>query len=176
MAGHNKWSKIKHKKAGTDAQKSRTFSRLAKLLTAESKKHNGDRNAPAVKAAIEQAKAANMPSQNIDRAIKRGVENDAESAEAITYEMYGPGGCAILINTLTDNKNRTAAEIRHIATKNGYAVSAPGSATWVFTKQGDSTVPNTTVSLSEADTKKLNTLVADLQEQEDTQEVITNKV
>lgn len=175
MAGHNKWSKIRHKKAGTDAQKSKIFFRLAKLLTAESKEHNGDRNAPAVRAAIEQAKAANMPSQNIDRAIKRGVESDAEQAEEITYEMYGPGGCAILINTLTDNKNRTAAEIRHIATKNGYAVSAPGSAAWVFGKQGDRIVPNTTVPLSEADTAKLSTLLAELREQEDAQEVVTNK-
>lgn len=175
MAGHNKWSKIKHKKAGTDAQKSKTFSRLAKLLTAESKKHGGDRNAPAVKSAIEQAKAANMPSQNIDRAIKRGTENNAGSAEAITYEMYGPGGCAILINTLTDNKNRTAAEIRHIATKNGYAVGAPGSAAWVFGNQGGSIVPNTTVPLSDRDIAKLDALVSDLEEQEDTQEVITNK-
>ena len=175
MAGHNKWSKIKHKKAGTDAQKSKTFSRLAKLLAVESKKHGGNRNAPAVKSAIEQAKAANMPSQNIDRAIKRGIENDAESSETITYEMYGPGGCAILIKALTDNKNRTAAEIRHIATKNGYTVGTPGSAAWVFSNQEGNIAPNTTVALSETDTAKLNTLVADLHEQEDTQEIVTNK-
>ena len=175
MAGHNKWSKIKHKKAGTDAQKSKIFSRLAKLLAVESKKHGGDRNAPAVKSAIEQAKAVNMPAQNIDRAIKRGTEGNTESSEAITYEMYGPGGCAILINTLTDNKNRTAAEIRHIVTKNGYTVGAPGSAAWVFTNQGGNITPNTTVPLSDADVKKLNTLVSDLQEQEDTQEIVTNK-
>lgn len=174
MAGHNKWSKIKHKKAGTDAQKSKEFSRLVKLLTTESKKHGGDRNAPAVKSVIEQAKAANMPSQNIDRAIQRGAETVTESAEVITYEMYGPGGCAMLINTLTDNKNRTAAEIRHIAAKNGYSVSAPGSAAWVFVKQGDSVVPSTTVALSESDEKKLNTLVDALCDQEDTQEVLTN--
>ena len=175
MAGHNKWSKIKHKKAGTDAQKSKTFSRLAKMLTVESKKHGGDRNAPAVKSAIEQAKAVNMPAQNIDRAIKRGVENNAESAETIIYEMYGPGGCAILISTLTDNKNRTAAEIRHIAAKNGYTVGTPGSAAWVFSNQGGKITPNTTITVSEEDTAKLDTLVADLQEQEDTQEVVTNK-
>lgn len=175
MAGHNKWSKIKHKKAGTDAQKSKEFSRLAKLLTTESKKHGGNREAPAVKSAIEQAKAANMPSQNIDRAIKRGTESNAESSEAITYEMYGPGGCAMLIRVLTDNKNRTAAEIRHIAAKNGYTVSAPGSAAWVFVKQGDSMIPNTTVSLSEKDMAKLNTLMAELHEQGDTQEILTNK-
>ena len=175
MAGHNKWSKIKHKKAGTDAQKSKVFSKLAKLLTVESKKCGGDRSSPSLKSAIEQAKAANMPAQNIDRAIARGSESDAESLEAITYEMYGPGGCAILINTLTDSKNRTAAEIRHIVTKNGYTVGTPGSAAWVFEKQGEQLVPNTTVPLSEEDTAKLNALVAALEEQEDTQEILTNR-
>ena len=175
MAGHNKWSKIKHKKAGTDAQKSKVFGRLAKLLTVESRGCGGDRSSPALKSAIEQAKAANMPSQNIDRAIARGVGGDADSLEAITYEMYGPGGCAILINTLTDNKNRTAAEIRHIVTKSGYAVGAPGSAAWVFGKQGDQVVPNTTVVLSEEDVGKFDALVAELDEQEDTQDILTNR-
>ena len=175
MAGHNKWSKIKHKKAGTDAQKSKVFGRLVKLLTVESRQCGGDRSSPALKSAIEQAKAANMPSQNIDRAIVRGVGGGAESLEAITYEMYGPGGCAILINTLTDNKNRTAAEIRHIITKNGYAVGAPGSAAWVFVKQEGRVVPSTTVTLSEEDGVKLDALVVELDEQEDTQEILTNK-
>ncbi|MCY4577113.1 MAG: YebC/PmpR family DNA-binding transcriptional regulator [Candidatus Kaiserbacteria bacterium] len=176
MAGHNKWSKIKHKKAGTDAQKSKVFGRLAKVLTVESKNCGGDRGSPALKSAIEQAKAANMPAQNINRAIERGVGGNAESLETITYEMYGPGGCALLINALTDNKNRTAAEIRHIITKNGYTVGTPGSAAWIFTKQEGRIVPSTTVSLSEADAKKLDALVAELDEQEDTQEILTNKV
>ena len=176
MAGHNKWSKIKHKKAGTDAQKSKVFGKLAKLLTTESKKCNGDRNNPALKAAIEQAKAANMPSQNIEKAITRGTDTNAETIEAITYEMYGPGGCAILINTLTDNKNRTAAEVRHIITKNGYSISTPGSAAWMFKKERDITTPNTTITLSEDDTKKLTTLLKELEELEDTQEILTNSV
>ena len=175
MAGHNKWSKIKHKKASTDAQKSKVFSRLAKLVTAESKKCGGDRSAPALKSAIDQAKAENMPAQNIDRAIERGVGANAETLEAITYEMYGPGGCAVLMHTLTDNKNRTAAEVRHIITRNGYTVGAPGSAAWIFSKQGDETVPNTTVDLSDDDEKKLETLIEELNEQEDVQEIITNK-
>ena len=175
MAGHNKWSKIKHRKAGTDAQKSKVFGRLVKLLTVESKRCGGDRSSPALKSAIEQAKAANMPAQNIDRAIARGVGGGGESLEAITYEMYGPGGCAVLINTLTDNKNRTAAEIRHIITKNGYTVGTPGSAAWVFMKQGGDVVPSTTVLLSDEDVKKLDVLVAELCKQEDTQEILTNK-
>ena len=175
MAGHNKWSKIKHKKAGTDAQKSKIFGKMAKLLTVESKKNKGNRNSPALKSAIEQAKAVNMPSQNIDRAIERGVGTNAEALEAITYEMYGPGGCAILIHTITDNKNRTAAEIRHIITKNGYSMGTQGSASWIFKKGKNILIPTTTVVLSEQDEKKLDTLLAALNEQEDAQEIITNK-
>ena len=176
MAGHNKWSKIKHRKAGTDAQKSKVFGRLVKLLTVESRECGGDRSSPALKSAIEQAKAANMPAKNIDRAIARGVGGGGESLEAITYEMYGPGGCAVLIHTLTDNKNRTAAEIRHIVTKHGYVVGTPGSAAWVFVRQGNGVVPSTTVSLSDEDMQKLDILVADLHGQEDTHEILTNKV
>lgn len=171
MAGHNKWSKIKHKKAGTDAQKSKVFGKMAKLLVVESKKCDGDRNNPGLKSAIEQAKAVNMPSQNIDRAIERGTNTNEEALKAMTYEMYGPGGCAILIHTLTNNKNRTAAEVRHIITKNGYTIRPSGSTSWIFTRQG----ATTTVTLSKEDTKKLETLVSDLNEQEDTQEIMTNK-
>ena len=175
MAGHNKWSKIKHKKAGTDAQKSKVFGKIAKLLTVESKRCNGDQNDPGLKTAIEQAKTINMPSQNINKAIARGTDTNTETPEQITYEMYGPGGCAILIHTCTDSKNRTAAEIRHIITKNGYSMGTQGSASWIFAKQGDIPTPTTTVTLSEKDTKKLETLITELEEQEDIQEITTNK-
>ena len=175
MAGHNKWSKIKHKKASTDAQKSKTFGKLTKLLITEAKNCAGDRESPALKSAIERAKAANMPSQNIDRAIERGVGADTEALQAITYEMYGPGGCAVLISALTDNKNRTAAEVRHIVTKNGYTVGTPGSAAWIFTKQAGTTTPNTTIDLSKEETEKLEQLLQELNEQEDIQEIVTNR-
>lgn len=175
MSGHNKWSKIKHKKAGADAQKSKIFGKIAKLLTTESKRSGENRDDPGLKSAIEQAKAANMPSQNIDRAVEKGAGADMESLETVTYEMYGPGGCAVLIHALTDNKNRTAAEIRHIVTKNGYSIGAPGSASWIFSKQGATVTPTETVTLSEEDAEKLRTLIAELQEQEDTQEIVTNE-
>ena len=175
MSGHNKWSKIKHKKAGVDAQKSKLFGKIAKLIAIESKRCDGNRNDPGLKAAVDQARAANLPSQNIDRAVERGANTDTESLETITYELYGPGGCAILINTLTDNKNRTAAEIRHIVTKNGCVLSSKGSASWIFNKQDDCITPTTMVTLPEEDQKKLETLVTDLCNQEDVQEVVTNK-
>ena len=175
MAGHNKWSKIKHKKAGTDAQKSKVFGKMAKLLTDEAKRCNGNRNDPRLKTAIERAKAVNMPSQNIDRAIERGVGQDTESLQNITYEMYGPGGCAILIHVRTDNKNRIAAEIRHVVTKNGYTLGERGSASWIFTKQKDVTAPSTTITLSEEDSKSLEKLLEELNEREDIQEIQTNK-
>ena len=174
MAGHNKWSKIKHKKAGTDAQKSKIFGKVAKLLTVESKRCAGNRDDPGLRSAIEKAKSVNMPSQNIERAIERGVGQDAGSLQSILYEMYGPGGCAILIHTLTDSKNRTAAEIRHIVTKHGYTIGGKGSAAWIFAKQGAETVPTTTISLSEEDAEKMEKLLEELNEQEDTQEIQTN--
>lgn len=175
MAGHNKWSKIKHKKAGTDAQKSKVFGKMAKLLTTESKRCGGNRNDPGLKTAIERAKTVNMPSQNIDRAIERGSTQDADSMQNITYEMYGPGGCAVLIHTLTDNRNRTTAEIRHIITKNGFTIGEQGSASWIFVKQDGTTTPTTTVNLSDEDTRNLEKLLNELNEQEDTQEIHTNK-
>ena len=176
MSGHNKWSKIKHKKASTDAQKSKIFGKMAQLLTAESKKNNGDRNSPGLKSAIEQAKSVNMPSQNIDRAIERGADADAASFESVTYEAYGPGGCALLIETLTDNRNRTAAEIRHILSLHNTAISAPGSAAWIFARENNTVSPNTTVQVSEEDKEKIKSLVSDLTNQNDTQEVYTNEV
>ena len=174
MAGHNKWSKIKHKKATTDAQKSKIFGKITKLLVTESKRCDGNRDDSGLRSAIDQAKAANMPLQNIDRAIERGTSADALSLESVTYESYGPGGCGILIETLTDNRNRTAAEIRHILSSHGATISAPGSAVWMFTKENGTVTPTTTVDLSEQDTEKLQTLISSLLDQNDTQEVYTN--
>jgi YebC/PmpR family DNA-binding regulatory protein len=132
MSGHNKWSKIKHKKAISDSKKSKEFSKLARLLTVESKKASGDISSPSLRVAIEKARGANMPSINIDRAVKKGITADAASMEAITYEAYGPGGSALVIEALTENKNKAASEIKHILSKNGSSLAAQGSATWAF--------------------------------------------
>lgn len=175
MSGHNKWSKIKNKKAVTDAYKAKVFSKLVRFITVESKKSKGDINSPGLRAAILKAKAENVPSDNIERAVKKGAGADAGEMEQITYEAYGPGGCALMIETLTDNRNKAAQEIKHVLTKNGYALAAPGSASWAFAKnQGGEWVPNTKVGISEEDGAKLQTLIEELEENDEVQEVYTN--
>lgn len=174
MAGHNKFSKIKHKKAASDAQKSKIFSRLSKMITLESKNANGDVNSPALATVIETAKKENMPKDTIERAVKKGIDKDAASLEAVTYETYGPGGSALIIEVLTDNKNRSAAEIRHTLSKFNLELAGPGAASWAFTKTGMDWVPNTTLELSDDDIEKLERIVEALEENEDVQGVFTN--
>lgn len=174
MSGHNKWSKIKNKKGAEDAKKSQTFSKLSKLITAESKKCNGDVSSPSLATVIEAAKKENMPKDTIERAVKKGTDVNTAAMEPVTYETYGPGGCAIIIESLTDNKNRSAAEVRHILSKSGYELAGQGAASWAFNKQGNEWVANTTVDLSENDQGKLGDLIDSLEENEDVQNVWTN--
>lgn len=174
MSGHNKWSKIKHKKGAEDARRSKIFSRLSKQITNESKKANGDVNSPGLASAIEAAKKENMPKDTIERAVKKGTDKDTATLEAVTYETYGPGGAAIIIEALTDNKNRAAAEIRHILSKAGFELAAPGAASWAFSKEGTDWNPNSTIALSESDQEKLGNLIDTLEENEDVQGVFTN--
>ena len=174
MAGHNKWSKIKHKKAVTDAQKSKVFSKLAKLIASESKKAQGDINSPGLRAVIEKARSANMPKDNIERAVAKGAGAGAGADEEVIYETYGPAGVAIIIFALTDNKNRTTPEIKHILNKRGFELASQGSATWAFTKEGMEYVPNTFVKVEGEDAEKLQELLEVLEEHDDVQEVFTN--
>lgn len=174
MSGHNKWSKIKHKKAATDAAKSKVFGKMANLIAIESKKANGDTTAAGLRAAIESAKAVSMPKDNIDRAIAKGNSAETAALESVVYEMYGPAGTAILIDIFTDNRNRTAAEIRHLLSKIGYELATPGSAAWAFTKTSEGYEANTTVEVSEEDGEKLEKLMEALDEHDDVQEVYTN--
>ena len=174
MSGHNKWSKIKHKKAASDAKKSQVFSKLAKLIAAESKKTAGNVDSPGLRAAIVQAKKENMPSDNIDRAVKKGMSAEAASMENVTYEAYGPGGVAIIIEGLTDNTNRTGAEIKHLLSKEGYELAAPGSASWAFEKKENAWTPKTTMQISDSDSQKLETLTETIEAHEDVQSVSTN--
>lgn len=176
MSGHNKWSKIKRQKEKTDAQKSKIFGKMVKLITVEAKKANGDRNAPGVRTAIEKAKAANVPNDNIERAIKKSTEAGA-TMESITYEAYGPGGCAIVIEALTDNRNKAAAEIKHILSDKGYSLAGIGSAVWAFERTPEMEWnPTTTVPLSEEDGEKLGELVDALEENDEVQDVYTNAI
>ncbi len=174
MAGHNKWSKIKHKKAVADARKSREFSKLARLITVAAREA-GSADAPSVRAAIEKARAANMPKENIERALARALDTDAQSLEPVLYEAYGPGGVAILIDTLTDNRNRTVQEIKHILATHGGSLGAPGSAQWAFRKTEEGWEPATTVPLSGEDAERLKKLITSLEEHDDVEAVFSNE-
>lgn len=172
MSGHSKWSKIKHKKAATDAKKSKIFSKLVRYIGVEAKKAKGDRNAPGLRLAIEKARQGNMPSENVDRAIeKAGTSGEMES---VLYEAYGPGGVALLITGLTDNKNRTAAEIKHLLGKHDVALASPGAAAWAFAKESDEWRAATTTEAADADLEKLAVLVEELEDHDDVQNVYTN--
>ena len=138
MAGHSKWASIKHKKAATDAKRGQLFTKLARAITVAAREGGGD---PAgnytLAAAIEKAKGYSMPKDNIQRAIDRGTgEGDAGSIERVVYEGYGPGGAAVLVEALTDNRNRTGSEIRHAFDRHGGSLGEPGSVAWQFEKKG----------------------------------------
>ena len=142
----------------------------------ESKKTKGDVNSPGLRAAIEKAKEANVPSDNIERAIKKGTGGEGNEMEQITYEAYGPGGCALIIEALTENRNKAAQEIKHILSENGFELATPGSALWAFDKQigGGEWLPKNTMQISEEDGQKLNALIEELEENDEVQEVFTN--
>ncbi len=138
MSGHSKWSTIKRKKAKTDAQRGKIFTKLIKEITVAARHGGGDElSNPALRTAIANAKAANMPSANIERAIKKGTgELPGVQYEDATYEGYGPGGTALLVEALTDNKNRTVADIRHILSKHNGNLGESGCVAWMFDKKG----------------------------------------
>lgn len=175
MSGHSKWSQIKRQKATTDAAKSRVFSRFARLIASESKKAGGVLSAPGLSAAIARAKAINMPKENIERAIAKGTSKDSGDLEHIQYEAYGPAGVAIIIEALTDNKNRTTPEIKHMLSKHGIEVAAPGAAVWAFAKTGSALVPNEPlVEIAGEDEDRLAAILDALDEHDDVQRVFTN--
>ena len=145
MSGHSKWSTIKHKKGKADAKRGQIFTKLAKYIAVASREGGSDPEMNAkLKEAIVKAKAANMPNENIDRAIKKGAgELQGSVYEEITYEGYGPGGVAVIIETLTDNKNRTAGDVRHALDKNGGNLGTSGCVGFLFTKKGQIMIEKT---------------------------------
>jgi YebC/PmpR family DNA-binding regulatory protein len=174
MSGHNKWSKIKRQKEKTDGQKSKIFGKMVKLITTEAKKAGGNLKSPGLVNAIEKAKAANVPSDNIERAIKKSTESGA-TMEQITYEAYGPGGCGIIIEALTDNRNKAVAEIKHILSERGFSIAGIGSVVWAFERTPEMEWnPTTTIPLSEEDGAALGELVDALEENDEVQDVYTN--
>lgn len=143
MSGHSKWSTIKRKKAAIDAKRGKLFTKLIKEITIAARQGGGDPSAnPRLRLAVDNAKAANMPMDNIERAIKKATgELEGVVYTELTYEGYGPGGVAILVEAATDNKNRTVAEVRHLFNKHGGSLGESGSVAWMFDKKGIITLP-----------------------------------
>jgi YebC/PmpR family DNA-binding regulatory protein len=148
MSGHNKWSTIKHKKAALDAKRGKAFTRVIKELTVAARAGGGDPDGnPRLRSAIAEAKSVNMPADNIKRAIMKGTgELPGVSYEEVVYEGYGPGGVAVYIEVLTDNKMRTTPEVRHLFSKHGGNLGEPNSVSWMFEKRGQFAIPSSTAS------------------------------
>jgi len=174
MSGHNKWSQIKVAKGKTDVQRSKVFTMYAKIITMEAKKAKGDRTAPGLKTAIERAKAFNVPNDNIDRAIKKGTGAEGDSLEEVSYEGYGPGGVAFLLEGITDSKNRTTQEIKHILSRNGGNLGLQGSVMWAFRKIEDGYKAISPIDISESDQEAIKKLYGELEDYEDIRNIYTN--
>ena len=175
MSGHSKWKQIKERKGAADKKKSKEFSKYARLIAVEARGAGGDVNSPGLRAVIERARSIDMPKENIERAIARGAGVGGADLESITYEMYGPGGVAILIDAFTDSRNRTNQELKHLVGELGYSLASPGSASWAFAKDVESAWrANSTVPLSDEDAEKLGALVEKLEERDDIENVTTN--
>lgn len=175
MSGHSHWSTIKRAKAATDAKKSKIFSKLSRLITVAAREGGGDPDTnPSLRLAIEKAKSESMPKDNIQRAIEKGLGKSASGASFsnVIYEGYGPEGSAFLVNVLTDNKNRTVAEIRNLFGKYGGSLGTSGSTAYIFAQ--DPKNPTFTVSLSPEGLKKAQELQEALEAQDDVSGVYSN--
>ena len=176
MSGHSKWATIRRKKEKTDAARGRIFTRLIKELMVAARMEGGDPNAnPRLRTAIAEAKSANMPQNNIERAIKKGTgELPGVNYEEITYEGYGPGGVAIMIEAVTDNKNRTVSEIRHIFSKRGGSLGENGSVAWMFDRRGIININHKGLPEEDLMELVLEAGAEDLKEEDGEYQIITN--
>lgn len=175
MSGHSKWSSIKHKKAATDAKRGQAFTKVIKEITVAARGGGGDPTSNArLRTAIASAKAVNMPQDNVTRAIKKGTgELPGVSYEEFTYEGYGPGGAAIMIEIMTDNKNRTVADIRHIFSKHNGNLGESGCVAWMFNKKGLIVIDSDKVDEDKLMEIALNAGAEDMQRNEDVFEITT---
>ncbi|HHU69337.1 MAG TPA: YebC/PmpR family DNA-binding transcriptional regulator [Thermoanaerobacterales bacterium] len=175
MAGHSKWSNIKRKKEKADAQKGKIYTAISRLIMVAAKEGGGDPDTnPRLKDAIQKAKNVNMPNENINRAILKGTgELEGVSYEEITYEGYGPGGIAILIELMTDNRNRTAGEMRHLFDKYGGNLGESGCVAWMFDKKGVISIENTGIDEDSLMMAALDAGAEDFEVEDDNIEIIT---
>jgi len=177
MSGHSKWSTIKHKKGAADAKRGKIFTRILKEMTVAARMGGGDYQTgnPRLRAAVAEAKANNMPKDNIERAIKRGTgEIEGLTYEELTYEGYGPGGVAVMVETMTDNTNRTTPEIRHIFEKCGGNMGTPGSVRFQFERKGYFAVEKSAVSEDKLMEVALEAGADDLQTEDEGFEIYTS--
>ena len=175
MSGHSKWASIKHKKAATDSKRGKVFTKLIKELTVAARSGGGNPdNNPSLRTAIDRAKGSNMPANNIERAIKKGTgELPGVTYEQITYEGYGQSGVAILVESLSDNKNRTTAEIRNIFAKKGGNMAGAGSVNWMFEKKGFFVINKSTIGEDDLMALALEAGADDFSAEGDTYEIKT---
>lgn len=175
MSGHSKWATIKRAKAKTDIARGKAFSKLAREITVAAKSGGGDPSGNSrLRLVIDKAKAANMPKDNIERAIAKGTGGgEGSQLDELTYEGFGPGGVAIIADVMTDNKNRTLGEVQFIFTRNGGNMGKAGSVSWQFTRTGVITAEKSKVSAEEFMTDAIEAGAEDISEEEDTMEVKT---
>jgi YebC/PmpR family DNA-binding regulatory protein len=176
MSGHSKWSTIKHKKGAADAKRGKMFTKLIKEITVAARLGGGDPDAnPRLRTAIAAAKSENMPKDNIDRAVKKGTgELEGVNYEEVSYEAYGPGGVAVLVNCLTDNKNRTVADLKHIFDRHGGSLGEPGCVAWIFSQKGIIVFDRESADEETLFDIALEAGAEDVKEEETTFEVITD--
>lgn len=176
MSGHSKWKTIKHKKELTDKKRGQIFSKLAKMITVAAKDGTDPETNSKLKTAIEKAKELNLPGENIERAIRRAGEKDKAQLETLLIEAIGPLNVIILVEAITDNKNRTMAEIKSILSENGFKTVAPGNLLWQFDKIGREYIPKMPMQ-TEAETKmKLKTVFEKLDDHDDIEEIYSNAI
>jgi YebC/PmpR family DNA-binding regulatory protein len=175
VSGHSKWSTIKRKKGAADAKRGRIFTRLIKEITVAARMGGGDQDGnPRLRSAIATAKAENMPKDNIERAIKKGTgELEGAVYEEIIYEGYGPGGVAVMVECMTDNKNRTVADIRHAFSKSGGNLGESGCVAWMFDKKGSILIDKSVIDEEELMDKALEAGAEDVLEEENVFQIVT---
>jgi transcriptional/translational regulatory protein YebC/TACO1 len=175
MAGHSKWKQIKHKKAAADAKRGALFAKHARAITAAVRAASGNLDSPNVVTHIERAKAADMPKENIERAVLKATGAALGELENLIFETYGPGGVACIIIATTDSRNRTVQELKHILSEFECVLGSAGAALWAFTKQEDgSYTPHTTIPVLNEDRERLAALLEVLYEYNDVESVYTN--
>ena len=176
MSGHSKWSSIKHKKGAADAKRGKIFTRLIKEITVAARIGGGDSDGnPRLRTAIAAAKSENMPKENIERAIKKGTgELEGVAYEEISYDGYGPGGVAVLVDCLTDNKNRAVAEVKHLFERHGGNLGEPGCVSWLFEKKGLIVIDKGEVDEEQLMELALESGAEDVRDEESVFEVVTS--